>query len=502
MYELPETTLPSEEISSLISDSYGHLWAGTDSGLHKFDGMYWESYIDHPGRYALIDELAIDQENRIWSISLFEGLQVIDNGKVETIDVAQYSPWSLLATDNTGQVWIGNLSNHEIAPLGIEGIGKGIPWVNTSGSNKLEIRNIAFDSDGNMWVGYIGGIQMFDGEQWQDYTPIPNRTYKTITFDRHERLWVSLQDDTHETCTSRLMMFDSQQWTEIHFPYPPTDIYKTCLATITSIAFDAQDRMWITFEAWGISSKLKIGLGMYDDDVWTFYDTSDVLDPLSYETGGSKVLLLDQKDTTWVGVHNMLVSINGQIGSLNSDPVPDKVINLIRISYRLAWASGSLAVFIAAVAISINSLNTRRAQFSMNLKQLNHKYESLYRILLVGIMFVTLMVPTYFENERLFTLFYDLYATIQAPPLAPLFLNITILILLNMCLIFSSSIRLRKIYRFTLFLLLAVAWINLLGSATPYIYWFKYWIRPIVISIVALFEVLLSIKYKDRISTR
>src|SRR5207249_1394464 len=109
-----EQGLPQSSVYAIAQTPDGYLWAGTEEGLVRFDGVQLTVY-DRTNTPAF-PETAV----------------------------------RALATDTTGALWIG-FANHGLVRMD-RGVFRGIEGL----SNEL-VRAILSDRDGSTWVGTAGG---------------------------------------------------------------------------------------------------------------------------------------------------------------------------------------------------------------------------------------------------------------------------------------------------------------------------------------------------------
>lgn len=80
------------------------------------------------------------------------------------------------------------------------------PWRSDEGLPDNNVFGIAQTSDGFLWVGTAGGLVRFDGDRFDEFSPlnvgIPVRGIRTLLLDRHDRLWLSM-DRGFVVCAER-----------------------------------------------------------------------------------------------------------------------------------------------------------------------------------------------------------------------------------------------------------------------------------------------------------
>lgn len=102
------SSLPNNQVTSIIVDSMGRKWIATLSGVAKLDGLLWRNYYKSNSGLPsnMIYSMVIDDAENIWLAT--EGGLVKFNGKVWTTfpltDFAIYK----VAIDLNGNKWLGS----------------------------------------------------------------------------------------------------------------------------------------------------------------------------------------------------------------------------------------------------------------------------------------------------------------------------------------------------------------------------------------------------------
>lgn len=103
-----ENGLPSNEVYSILIDPKGFLWAGTDAGICKYDGVNFISYSSPAQRTKSLSGLCSDPDGRIYCYSF--------NGQIfyaENDSLYELKNWnkktSNLTCDKKGLLWISTL---------------------------------------------------------------------------------------------------------------------------------------------------------------------------------------------------------------------------------------------------------------------------------------------------------------------------------------------------------------------------------------------------------
>jgi hypothetical protein len=113
--------LMSQTVYCALQDKDGYMWFGTDAGVSKFDGLFFENYTTNDG---LCDNevLRIEQDSkgRIWFLTLSGCVAYYYNGKIRSalndknlfIDVKTNGMTTMLE-DKKGNIWFTGIG-HEV----------------------------------------------------------------------------------------------------------------------------------------------------------------------------------------------------------------------------------------------------------------------------------------------------------------------------------------------------------------------------------------------------
>jgi signal transduction histidine kinase/ligand-binding sensor domain-containing protein/CheY-like chemotaxis protein/AraC-like DNA-binding protein len=158
-----EDGLSNNLVTSIIQDSKGFLWFGTQDGLNRYDGY---------------------------------NIKVFKNSEEDTCSVLDNLIFSLYV-DSKGELWVGSLNgmskfNYETETF------KRYP-VSTSeiqGFKKEPLGSIAEDMDGNMWYGNRnGGLYMFKpGAREFTYFDYPSKNVSKLFVDENNNLFAGTID--------------------------------------------------------------------------------------------------------------------------------------------------------------------------------------------------------------------------------------------------------------------------------------------------------------------
>lgn len=241
-------------IRDFMVDDMGRVWisritstSGNTDLLAMYDGKQWHypvpEAISSMKDYEL-EAFAVDAPGRVWIGVPNHGLYVIDGDKwknytAENSDLINNTVWDI-AFDNQGQAWIATYPRYQ-AMGGIAGVNvfDGKNWQTYTPENSPllsnEVNTIIFDNQNRAWIGTNDGISIFDGKAWENHPTRSeefagpknfSRGVDTLIFDGQGRAWVS-----------RTRVFDEKTWKYFFDPYH--------LNVERSIA-DNQGNIWIS----------------------------------------------------------------------------------------------------------------------------------------------------------------------------------------------------------------------------------------------------------------
>ncbi|MDW3646110.1 MAG: two-component regulator propeller domain-containing protein [Bacteroidia bacterium] len=207
--------LINNHILHLFEDKEGILWIGTIAGISLYDGREFKNLQIKGDEKRKIHQIWQDEKSRMW-IGTDRGAYLYAEGEWEKVDpenkhrIAEVSSFQ---KDKNGAIWLGH-SRGLLRILGNE-IKEYTP---KEGLNSRNIRAIDTDPEGNIWIGsFLGGIHRFDGRKFVPQfieTPVHEGFITDIHFDREGNLWVASQDEGMARCNIQkgsLEFYDRKQ---------------------------------------------------------------------------------------------------------------------------------------------------------------------------------------------------------------------------------------------------------------------------------------------------
>ena len=184
--------------NSILEDSHGHIWIGTDKGVFKYDGTDFTFYKKENGLVNdsnqevgiffdhRINAMLEDSRGHLWWATQGSGVLRLDGKKLmhyTTKEGLVDNFISCIMEDSQGRIWFGS---------GGEGVarGKGISvytpdyklkgsyggifsnYTTKEGLRNNLVQSIIEDSKGNLWIGLggTGGVSCYDGHTFTNYT--------------------------------------------------------------------------------------------------------------------------------------------------------------------------------------------------------------------------------------------------------------------------------------------------------------------------------------------
>ncbi|MFL6415664.1 MAG: two-component regulator propeller domain-containing protein, partial [Bryobacteraceae bacterium] len=190
-----EEGLPHNLVQALLRSRDGYLWAGTELGLARFDGVHFTVFDRNntPELKAnLVDALLQDREGAIWIGTAGGGVTRYAEGKFTTWtkrDGLSNDSISSLLEDTSGDIWIGtngsglNRFHH----------GQFSSYDTRDGLADNQVFALAKDRNGTLWVGTHNGLSRFANGRFRTYrTPdgLPHNHVRALLMDPAGVLWI------------------------------------------------------------------------------------------------------------------------------------------------------------------------------------------------------------------------------------------------------------------------------------------------------------------------
>lgn len=205
--------LAANRVYSILQDSCGFMWFGTDDGLSRFDGVRFKNYYlsEHINATTSnsVKKIFIDRRGRMW-IGLDSGIIIYDsktdtfkpfNAQTETGETIQTHVIDMIE-DNDGEIWIATngMGLYRFSPN--DNIKLRV-YRNTPGKKNCipqnTIMTLQQDSKQNIWIGtYSEGLCCFNKRKntFDTYKKtnqpqsLSDNSIQKIFEDSHGNLWI------------------------------------------------------------------------------------------------------------------------------------------------------------------------------------------------------------------------------------------------------------------------------------------------------------------------
>jgi signal transduction histidine kinase/ligand-binding sensor domain-containing protein len=267
-----EQGLSQSTVFTMLQDSQGFMWFGTEDGLNKYDGYTFTVYKHDPENdNSLSDDwiaAMLEDRSGIFWIGTREGGLVRYDRKTD-----QFTHYRNDAEDPS------SLSDDRITA-------------------------ILQDQDGVLWIGTGGGLNRFDqaNDRFINYPNNPDNpnslssnAVSAIYEDKGGALWIGTED-------GGLIKFERENERWWHYQNDPSDPHSLSHNTITAISEDRSGAIWV-----GTGGR---GLERLDPlkDRFTHYQ-HDPADPQSLSSDDISALYQDRDGALWIGTRSTGVNI-------------------------------------------------------------------------------------------------------------------------------------------------------------------------------------------------
>ncbi len=251
--------LSQSNVLSILQDSDGMMWFGTENGLNSFDGYEFNHYKRQRGNpQALNNDFIFDvaegKNGNLWIATNGGGLARLNRatGQVKSFRHDAANPDSIagnivrrILIDDTGIIWVGTRG---------AGLDRFDPDAETferfdlgSGQAVGTVYALYQDSAGAVWVGGDHGLTRVDAENLDietysndaaDANSISAHSVRAVLEDSEGQLWIG----THGGGLSRL---NPKTNTFEHFVHDENDATTISNDRVSSIFEDGDGRLWV-----------------------------------------------------------------------------------------------------------------------------------------------------------------------------------------------------------------------------------------------------------------
>jgi ligand-binding sensor domain-containing protein/signal transduction histidine kinase/ActR/RegA family two-component response regulator len=283
-----ENGLPTNLAVAMTQTRDGYLWFATQEGLARFNGISFKVFDSETAptlKSSQITSLLEDGAGRLWA-GTFKGLHLYKDGAFvafSTENGLSKDYVSALYEDRGGDLWIGTSA-------GLNRMRDGVITVYGAkdGLTGERIRDIGEDADGNLWIGTAGGLFLFatiNSDYSQTSDGLPADSIRRIYLDTDGALRIGTDGGLSQLSGERFV----SDWRFAEKPFGHQRDRENCLwaggdfglsrvngDTVTtleggtySIFFDVEGGLWFSTEGEGVRH--------FTDGKFTTYTTSENL---------------------------------------------------------------------------------------------------------------------------------------------------------------------------------------------------------------------------------
>jgi two-component system sensor histidine kinase ChiS len=273
-----EQGLSQSVVNTILQDSQGFLWFGTQDGLNRYDGYDFKVYKNDPDNDQTLSNdwvtsIAEDADGTLWIGTLGGGLNKFDR------DSDQFSRY---------------INDPEKK--------------NSISSNVVS--EIVIDANGAIWVGTNGGgLNLFDRESGTftsylndptDPDSISDNGVSALLLDQNKSLWIG-------TNGGGLNLYNPGSDTFTPYKNDPKDPFSLSSDDINSLSEDREGMLWVGTE--------DAGLNRFERDTERFQRfPKDTRDPDSISNQSIAAFLEDRSGVLWVGFDGGLIALDRDTG--------------------------------------------------------------------------------------------------------------------------------------------------------------------------------------------
>jgi ligand-binding sensor domain-containing protein/signal transduction histidine kinase len=164
-----ENGLPQNSVHAVIQTRDGYVWAATEEGLARFDGLgFFVFDKENTPQLKTNDVRSVmqDRAGALW-LSTSEGLVRLAGGEAASFTTEQGLPSDdveLAFEDRAGQIWVGTA-----AGLARLSAGAFKSFTTRDGLAAGGVQALFEDGEGTLWVGTTGGLSRFRDEKFESF---------------------------------------------------------------------------------------------------------------------------------------------------------------------------------------------------------------------------------------------------------------------------------------------------------------------------------------------
>ncbi len=323
-----ETGLSQNAGNSIVEDSHGFIWIGTEMGLNRYDG---------------------------YKFKVFDSVEEEPNS-------LSYGWIRVLYRDHTGLIWVGTDKGLNRFDPAAEIFTRYLhdPQNLKSISNN-RIFSICEDKRGILWIGTECGLNRYDRKSntftyYQRFPDNPNsisnNNVQAVYADASGTVWVG----THG---GGLNKFDREKEHFTHYRHDPENPNSISDDLIVCIYEDRAGRLWIGTENGGLN------LFERDTEMFTHY-IHNPFKPNSLSSNHINALYEDKSGTFWVGTNDHGINIFNREKNyfINYTNNPDNEFSLSNDRIKSIYEDRNGGIWIGTYSGGVNIYNRELQKFT------------------------------------------------------------------------------------------------------------------------------------------
>ena len=410
--------LSQSNVLSILQDSTGQMWFGTENGLNRYNGYEFEHYRRERGNASalrsdfifdvdedadgnlwiatnggglsvldrksgefttyrndatnqgsigsnIVRSVLVDRDGGIWAGTRETGLSRLDRVTGEfshyrlTSSVGSDSIFALLQ-DSSGAVWAGG--DHGLSRIDPVS-GETTTYANVEGDetslSAYSVRAVFEDSQGQLWVGsFGGGLHRFDAES-ASFTKFIHDVDVATTISGNEV--TSIYEDSANRfwvgTTNGLNLVNRVDGEFIRYANSDTDVTSLAYNSVTVIFEDRGGVLWI-------GTKMR-GLSKWNSRTWAYgFEPGTEMTARADAKPVVTSFVEDQQGRLWIGTFGDGVNVtdreNGEVTRYRHDAADNQTISDDRVMSLMHDSDG--AVWVGTMTRGIDRINTNTGE--------------------------------------------------------------------------------------------------------------------------------------------
>jgi signal transduction histidine kinase/streptogramin lyase len=185
--------LKDTEVHALLQDHAGFIWVGTSTGLFRYDGMHFSSFVESDGAKNFIEALAETTDGTLW-VGTHYGLARMHGDHLEFVDPpgwTRITGQSSITSDARGSLYVGTSNGLYIGDR-VGADFKFRRYANPAQIADPAVYSVHVDPSGAVWFGCGDRVCQFftEGTQVLDTdSGVPSDRWDAILTDPEGNLW-------------------------------------------------------------------------------------------------------------------------------------------------------------------------------------------------------------------------------------------------------------------------------------------------------------------------